>query len=221
MTCPSLLRLRSSRRLAVLHEYCQKYTKSMTSHIRKSHPTLMHAASKRSQNPTALTVRLQDFSASVCQPQTPFPACQGLLLTYDRAQWAHHARSWLCHTSVTAFHTWKVHRNFDMLARQKISRPHKHSNSREDIHFQGHKPQDMLPMPQGYLYKLAQPVKLDMTIAWPMNSLRLSDLLQEFSLVGESVMAACMYHAYPSTCAFHMPTRSCLQLLEKTSLSCT
>ena len=37
------------------------------------------------------TVRLRDFSAGVCQLHTPFPTCQELLLTYDRAQRAHHA----------------------------------------------------------------------------------------------------------------------------------
>ena len=132
---------------------------------RESHADHDACCVKTRSEPCLSTVRLRDFSAGVCQPQTPFPIRQGLPLTYDRARRAHHARSWLCHISVTAFHTWKARRNFDMLARQKISRPRKRSNSREDVHFQGNKLQDMFPMPQGYFYKLALPVKLDTTIA--------------------------------------------------------
>ena len=132
---------------------------------RESHANNDTRCVKTRSEPRLSTVRLRDFSAGVCQPQTPSSIHQGLPLTHDRARRAHHARSWLCHISVTAFHTWKVRRNFDALARQKISRRHKCSDSREDVRFQGNKPQDMLPMPQGHFYKLALPVKLNTTTA--------------------------------------------------------
>ena len=76
-TCPSPLQRCSSRRPVALYKFRQKPVKSMTFHNRKVTPNLDARCIKTLPKPHRFTVQLRDFSACVCQLQTPSPIRQG------------------------------------------------------------------------------------------------------------------------------------------------